>query len=139
MKKLITPLLIATQLGGATPQLSSAKTPFNPDSAARRMLIYDAVDGKLNIKTVEKAYGMYSKNDDLERAMWLALMKDPTLLEWYMSEGMRKKVVVAYNEDALATNLAYNAMTFIMFFGTLGLWSWVEYKNKQMIINPNGK
>lgn len=136
MKKLVSSILIAAQVGASTPA-------FNPDSAAKRMLIEDGVDGKLSISTVEKAYGIYTKKDDLERAMWLALMKDPMLLEEYMGNGLARDVRIIYgggNKLVKACYVARDVASFLAFLATIGLWSWLEVNpNKQIVINTNGK
>ncbi len=127
MKKIIIPLVIGAQISAATPQPASANE-FKSDSVARRMLIEDAVDGRLGIGTVEKAYPYAKNGGDLERAMWLALMKDPTLLEYYMGQGMGKKVNVVYPKGVLGT--AMDIATAIMFFGVIGFYSWIDYNSR---------
>jgi len=141
MKKFISPLLIATHIGATTPQLSSAKE-FKSDSIARRMLIEDAVDGKLEIKTVEKAYPYAKSGGDLERAMWLALMKDPALLEDYMGQGMRREVKVVYPDGLLKTigNGLYCITVLGGFIVATFLLGRMEHQpNNQIIINTNEK
>lgn len=136
MKKLVAGILIVAQVGASTPA-------FNPDSVAKRMLIEDGVDGKLSINTVEKAYGIYTKKDDLERAMWLALMKDPILLEEYMGDGLVRDVRIIYGGDnklVKAWYVARDVAFSLAFLVSIGLLSWLEENpNNQIVINTNGK
>lgn len=136
MKKLVAGILIVAQVGASTPA-------FNPDSAAKRMLIEDGVDGKLSINTVEKAHGIYTKKDDLERAMWLALMKDPMLLEEYMGNGLARDVRIIYGGDnklVKALYVARDVASFSAFLVSIGLLGWLEANpNNQIVINTNGK
>ncbi|MEM2948412.1 MAG: hypothetical protein QXG02_02690 [Candidatus Anstonellales archaeon] len=140
LSPLLTTVLFATHVN-ATGPLSTAKNQFNQDSVARRILIEDAVgDGKIGIGTVEKAYTIYTKKgDDLERAMWLALMKDPALLEDYMSRGMRKDVRIVYPNDARKTlgNVVYYLGGCLCGFGMAIFTGWIEVH--KTVINSNGK
>ncbi|MEM4336355.1 MAG: hypothetical protein QXY61_05110 [Candidatus Anstonellales archaeon] len=140
LSPLLTTVLFATHVN-ATEPLSTAKNQLNQDSVARRILIEDAVgDGKIGIRTVEKAYTIYTKRgDDLERAMWLALMKDPALLEDYMSRGMRKDVRIVYPRDARKTVCEgfYYLGGCLFGFGIATFTGWIEVH--QTIINSNEK
>jgi len=146
MKKLITSLLIGAQINAATPkQPFSSANEFKSDSVARTILIEDALgDGKIGIGTVERAYPYAKPGGDLERAMWLALMKDPTLLEDYMGQGMGRKVNVLYPKGkgvlGTAKDIIYYTASGTAFLGMMLLLGWMERQpNNQIIINTSEK